>query len=173
MAASPGPHPPDHNHSIVSTAVRKQNTSNPLGLFALLLHDLLLDILYRLHVKSLLILKCVSKPLNSFISDPKFEKDHFRLSQTRHYHLLICPCDLFSKEFLLFDSQIPFVLDNSTGTIPGTKLNYPLSPSDIHASTVESCDGIIFSKMFDRFSNHEDMVVWNVGYQSNKILSRS
>jgi hypothetical protein len=46
-----------HRHNVVSssTTVRKQNSSDPFGLFALLWLDLFLEILYRLPVKSLLV----------------------------------------------------------------------------------------------------------------------
>ncbi|AES92667.1 putative F-box domain-containing protein [Medicago truncatula] len=53
------------------------------SLLTLLSLDLLLEILYRLPVKSLMILKCVCKPLNALISDPIFAKDHIRFSHIR------------------------------------------------------------------------------------------
>lgn len=100
-------------------------TRNPLNILTLLTLDLLLEILYRLPVKSLLKLKCVCKSLNSIMSDPKFAKDHLRLSQTHHYHLLICLRGL--SEVLLYDSQLPFILRNSLSTIQESMLKFPLN----------------------------------------------
>lgn len=144
------PHPVHHHRK------RKQTPSDLLELFAMLSLHLLLDIMYRLSVKSLSKLKCVSKPLNYIISDPKFVKDHLRLLQTRHYNLLLCPCGLFSKEFNLFESPLPFVLNHSTSTIPWTKLNFPIKPCDNPCIIVDSCDDIICFETRDY--NHVNVV---------------
>jgi hypothetical protein len=120
-----------------SVTVRKQKLSNPLGLFALLSLDLVLEILYRIPIKSLLTLKCVSKPFNSFISDPIFANDHLRLSKIhhRHHNLLISPWAFFSEgNFFLLDSRLTSVFNNNSTTIvPDMKLNFPLNPSNIRA----------------------------------------
>ncbi|RDX74206.1 F-box/kelch-repeat protein, partial [Mucuna pruriens] len=42
--------------------------------------ELIIEILLRVSVRSLLQFKCVSKLWNTLISDPKFAKDHFRVS---------------------------------------------------------------------------------------------
>jgi len=129
---------------------------NPLGLFYLLPLELMLEILYRLAVKSLLTLKCVCKPLNSIISDPKFTKDHFRLSKTRHYHLLICPRDFHNeKGFVLFDSWLPSVLNSATSTITEMMLNFPLNSCGISRVYITaSCDGIICFETLGVNDNH-------------------
>jgi len=150
-----------------SAAVRKQNSSDPLGLFALLSLDLVLEILYRIPVKSLLtLLKCVSKPFNSFISDPKFAKDHLRLSKIhhRHHNLLISPWAFFSEgKFFLLDSRLTSVFNNNNSTtiVLDMKLNFPLNPSNIHAIIADSCDGIIcFNTTDDKFECG-DPLLWN------------
>lgn len=145
---------------------------NPLGLFYLLPLELMLEILYRLAVKSLLTLKCVCKPLNSIIFDPKFAKDHFRLSKTRHYHLLICPWDFRNeKGFVLFDSQLPSILNNTTSTITETMLNFPLNPCGIFRVFIAaSCDGIICFEMRCVNDNHGNLVFWNIFTWKFKIL---
>jgi F-box interacting protein len=145
-------------------------------MFTLLSLDLVLEILYRLPVKSLLILKSVCKPLNSIISDPNFTKDHLHLSQTRHYHLILCQmCSRsFSKRYyLLFDYRLPSVFDNSTAStaiIPETMLKFPLNPSNNRAFIFGSCNGIICFKTTDINNNHVDLVVWNPCTSKFKIL---
>jgi len=119
-------------------------------------------------VKSLSKLKCVSKPLNYIISDPKFAKDHLCLSRTRHYNLLLRLCGLFSEEFNLFESPLPFVLNDSTSTIPWTKLNFPIEPCDNPCIIVDSCDGIICFQTRDY--NHVNLVVINPYTGQFKIL---
>lgn len=110
-------------------------------------------------MKSLLVLKCVSKSLNSLISDPKFVKNHLHLSQTRPYHLLIR-----MSELLLVDSRLPSV----TAIIPDTTHNFRLNPSDNHPIMIDSCDGIICFE--NRNNNHVDLVVWNPCTGKFKIL---
>jgi hypothetical protein len=152
---------------------------NRICLLTLLSLDLLLEILYKLPVKSLTKLKCVSKYLNSIISDTKFAKDHLRLSHTRDYHLVICPTDFISKrkwglflrkEFNFFDSSLPYVLNNNTTAILDTKLNFPLSAYSIIAIIEDSCDGIIcFSTQDSNYENH-NLVVWNPCTRKFKTL---
>lgn len=139
---------PYRNHYDDHRNIRKQNLSDPLGLFALLSLDLVLEILYRTPIKSLLTLNCVSKPFNSFISDPKFANDHLRLSKIhhRHHNLLISPWAFFSEgNFSLLDSRLTSVFNNNNSTtiVPDMKLNFPLNPSNIRAIIADSCDGII------------------------------
>ncbi|KEH24738.1 putative F-box domain-containing protein [Medicago truncatula] len=146
--------------------IRKQNLSDPLGLFALLSLDLLLEILYRTPIKSLLTLNCVSKPFNSFISDPKFANDHLRLSKIhrRHHNLLISPWAFFSEgNFSLLDSRLTSVFNNNNSTtiVPDMKLNFPLNPSNIRAIIADSCDGIICLQTIDDRFDCGDPLLWN------------
>jgi len=152
--------------------MRMRQPINPLGLLYLLPLELMLKILYSLPVKSLLTLKCVCKPLNSIISDPKFAKDHFRLSKTRHYHLLICLWDFRNeKGFVLFDSRLSSVLNNSTSTITETMLNFPLNPCGIiHVFIAASCDGIICFETMSTNDHHGNLLFWNIFTRKFKIL---
>jgi F-box interacting protein len=165
----------NHHKNVVSTSVRKQNSSVPLGLFALLSLDLLLEILYRLTVKSLLILKCVCKPLNSIISDPKFAKDHLRLSQTSHYHLVICPIRYLDDEFFLYDYRLASVqkqdsFDGITTTFMlETMLRFPINPEESDVLIINSCNGLICFKTSYEDSN-SDLVVGNPSTGKFKIL---
>ncbi|KEH24840.1 putative F-box domain-containing protein [Medicago truncatula] len=156
--------------SVVSTTKTKQNLSDPLGLFSLLSPDLVLEILYGLPVKSLLTLKCVSKPLNSLISDPKFSKDHLRLSQTRHNNLLVCPYFNFKDLEFVFDSRLPSIFNNFTSTISETKLYFPID-NCYNVSLVDSCDGIICFKTTDYYNRHVRLVIWNPCTRNFKVLS--
>jgi len=156
---------------------RKQNSSYPLGPFALLSLDLLLEILYRVTVKSLLILKCVCKPLNSIISDPKFAKDHLRLSQTCHYHLVACPVrNYLEPEFLLYDYRLPSVQKQhsffgitTTTYILETMLRFPIDPLKSNVLVINSCNGLICFKTSYEDSN-SDLVVGNPSTGKFKIL---
>ena len=160
--------------SVVSTTERKQNSLDSLGLFSLLSPDLVLEILYRLPVKSLLTLKCVSKPLNSLISDTKFARDHLRLSHTRHNHLLLCPYlfrerEIFVFEFFVFDSRLPSIFNNFTSTISETKLYFPLDTC-FNVSLIDSCDGIICFKTTDYYNRDVKLVIWNPCTRKFKVL---
>lgn len=108
----------------------------------------------------------------SIISDPNFTKDHLRLSRTRHYHLaVLCPSRL--REYLLFDSRLPFVFDNSrinNTIIPETILKFPLNSSNLHVLIIDSCDGIIFFDTFDCNKEHQNLVAWNPYIRKFKIL---
>jgi F-box interacting protein len=118
-------------------------------------------------VKSLLILKCVCKRLNSIISDPKFAKDHLRFSQTRHYHLVICPISYsLEREFLLYDYRVPSVFDNSKAS---TMLKLPINPYNNNVVIINSCNGIICFKTPD-WSYNSDLVVCNPSTGKFKIL---
>lgn len=120
-------------------------------------------------MKSLLTLRCVCKSLNSIISDPKFAKDHLRLSQTRHYHLLRCPWNMFlRRKFSLSDFQLRSILSNSPSTIE-TKIKFPLNTRDIHAHVIDSCDGIIFFRVQYNYK-HCNMVAWNPCTRKLKTL---
>jgi len=155
-------------------AASSPTMSDHLGMFALLWLDLVLEILYRLPVKSLLTLKCVCKPLNSITSYPNFAKDHLRLSRTCHYHLVLCQMRYFSEtDFIHFDYLLPTVFDNSTASttiIPETILEFPLNPSKNRSVIFGSCNGIICFKTIDNNNNHVDLVVWNPCIRKFKIL---
>jgi len=163
-----------------TTAMRQLLTTerrNHICLLTLLSLDLLLEILYKLPVKSLMKLKCVSKYLNSIISDPKFAKDHLRLSHTRDYHLVICSPNFISnrkwnlilgKEFYFIDSSLPYVLNNKTTAIPDTN---PLRANgNILAIIEDSCDGIICFSTRDYNYENFKLVVWNPCTRKFKIL---
>jgi len=162
---------------MLNTSIHQLLTTerNTFGMFALLSRDLVLEILYRLPVKSLLTLKCVCKLLNSIISDPNFAKDHLRLSRTRHYHLaVLCGRGFFpGKEFLLFDYRLSSVFDNSrisNTIIPDTMLQFPLNLSIINVIIIDSCDGIICFITYDYNNKHSDLVAWNPSVRKFKIL---
>jgi hypothetical protein len=162
------------NHQLLTTE-RNQNSSDTLGMFVLLSLDLVLDILYRLPVKSLLTLKCVCKFLYSIISDPNFAKDHLRLSRTRNYHLaILCQMCFFSEtESLLFDYGLPSVFDSSiisNTIIPETIIKFHLNPFNSRVVIIDSCDGIICFKMLDQNNKHGDLVAWNPSIRKFKIL---
>ncbi|XP_052207103.1 F-box/kelch-repeat protein At3g23880-like [Diospyros lotus] len=127
--------------------------------------EIIVEILFRLPVRSLLKFKSVCKSWRSLISDPKFVKTHLTLSSAAndgtHSRLMIRyvgpyfglkSCYLYS----LFDKQTPNVVD----------LNYPLENTYRTAWFVGSSNGLVCIAT-DEFK----LCVWNPSTGKSKIFS--
>jgi len=60
-------------------------------------HELIIEILLRLPVKSLIRFKCVSKSWFCLISDPHFANSHFQLTAPTHTHRILLISTLAPK----------------------------------------------------------------------------
>ncbi|GAU33084.1 hypothetical protein TSUD_227430 [Trifolium subterraneum] len=122
--------------------------------------DLLSQILCKLPVRLLVQLRCLCKSFNSLISDPKFAKNHLRLS-TKQHHLM-----LSTRDFLLYDSPLSSVL--STSTITQTQLNYPVT-GKIHGISepfsFSTCDGIFCFAIYST-----SVILWNPSIRKFRLL---
>ena len=113
------------------------------------------EILLRLDVKSLMLLKCVSKPWNTLISDPIFVKMHLKLSKSKGNLRLA----LFSNKNLRLQirsvgrgrsytvtvapTSVSLLLESTTSSIPlADDLQYQFSCVDC-CGIIGSCNGLI------------------------------
>jgi len=138
------------------TTATKRRRLNSTSLHATLPFDPVLEILYRLPVKSLVQFKSVCKSWKSLISHPKFAKNHLRLSTTRHhlffphlskhdYTFKTCPIStLFTRK----------ITPTATATL---QLDYPLSHRGVNFDQIRgSCHGIFCIELYRSFA-----VLWN------------
>lgn len=133
-SASPSPSQP---HMAAHIAVESDRGSQPS--LPILPHELILEILSRLPVKSLLQFRCVCKSWNSLISDPHFAKSHLRMhSNFTHHKLLLC----FARPRFTVRSCS---LDSICNALPtsAVTLEYPLKNRNRYDLIVGSCNGLL------------------------------
>jgi F-box interacting protein len=156
----------DNGVSLTTSAKRQQSTTTSTTGTTLtsLPSELVAEILFKLPVKSLLLLKCACKSLNYQISDPKFAKNHLRLSTTCHHLIVSSKTD--SGELILLDTAFPSLF--SASRVIQKQLRYPISLRNEHCLKVCSCDGIlcITPTSFGKFSS----VLWNPSIGKSKVL---
>ncbi|XP_045786418.1 F-box/kelch-repeat protein At3g23880-like [Trifolium pratense] len=109
-------------------------------------HELIIQILLRLPVKSLTRFKCVCKSWFSLISDPHFANSHFQLSAatpTRRILLLSNKAPRLKTRSIDFEESLKHVYAS-----PNLKFfNHPLFPYNQFSITLtSSCRGFIFFK---------------------------
>ncbi|AES87230.2 F-box/kelch-repeat protein At3g23880 [Medicago truncatula] len=117
---------------VESTQEKKQKTLPYLP------HELIIQILMRLPVKSLIHFKCVCKLWFSLISDPHFANSHFQLTTTTHTPRIMCISSL-SHEIRSIGFEA-FLNDDDTASV---NLNFSLPESYFPAEIRGSCRGFI------------------------------
>ncbi|AES87234.1 galactose oxidase [Medicago truncatula] len=105
-------------------------------------HELIIQILMRLPVKSLICFKCVCKSWFSFISDPHFENSHFQLASATHTCRFLCSCRGF---ILLYRPPNIHLWNPSTGF----KTQIPVSPFD--SKSIAHCHGFGYDQSRDDY----------------------
>jgi len=157
------------NDIVLTSLSPTAETTTPTQLPTLPL-DVLPEILCRLPVKLLGQLRCLSKSLNSLISDPKFARKHLQLSTKRHHLMLTCRFDDNSSEWLLCDSPIPSIFSTST-VFTQTQLYPPNSITTLFSHGQKfvdlgcSSDGIFCGEL-----NLGSYFLWNPSITKYKLL---
>ncbi|XP_057444320.1 F-box protein CPR1-like [Lotus japonicus] len=131
---------------------RPRRTIESPNLSSILPHDLIVQILLRLPVRSLLRFKSVCKPWLSLISDPQFGKSHYDLAAAPT-HRCLAKCNDSEVESLDIDAS----LQNYESSV--VNLKYPLSSPHHENKPVDflgSCRGFIL--VANRGGN---IIVWN------------
>ncbi|XP_057417827.1 F-box/kelch-repeat protein At3g06240-like [Lotus japonicus] len=126
----------------------RRRSIESLNLSSILPHDLIVQILLRLPVRSLLRFKSVCKSWLSLISDPQFGKSHFDLAAAPTHRCLV-KINNFKLESLDVDAS---VLDQSSEV----NLKFPYTGYVIfHIQILGSCRGFI------ALVRGGDAIVWN------------
>jgi len=112
-------------------------------------HELIIQILLRLPVKSLICFKCVSKSWFSLISDPLFAKTHFELTAAHTCRIVFITSTLDVRSIDLEAS----LNDDSASTSPN--LNFLLPQSEYNLEIKGSCRGFIL------LSCSSNIYIWN------------
>ncbi|AES79465.1 F-box protein interaction domain protein [Medicago truncatula] len=121
--------------------------------------DLVLEILYRLPVKSLMQFKCVCKSWKSFISHPKFAKKHFCVSTKTHHLFFHCkPKGSFEYIIKAFPLSTIFTKKVTPTATTTQQLDYPLSnPNCLNCDRIRgSCHGILCIVLYTGY-----VILWN------------
>ncbi|XP_057455602.1 F-box/kelch-repeat protein At3g06240-like [Lotus japonicus] len=116
-------------------------------------HDLIIEILLRLPVRSLLRFKCVCKSWFFLISDTEFAKSHFDLDVALTHRLLLQFPNKYRVESFDLDSS----LDDSSAVVT---LNFPPPSKSLYLNPLYflgSCRGFMLLA-YDFTSN---VIVWN------------
>jgi hypothetical protein len=113
--------------------------------------DLIVEILYKLPVKSLMQFQCVCKSWKSLISDPKFAKKHLRISK-KHHHLISIFTDSTRAKFIYMSYPLSSIFTEVTAM----QLEYPLTIPHRFDLIVGSCHGILCIAI-----NLVSVILWN------------
>ncbi|GAU20083.1 hypothetical protein TSUD_381750 [Trifolium subterraneum] len=131
--------PPSSSYSIVTLTL-------PLPTLPF---DLIVEILYKLPVKSLMQFQCVCKSWKSLISDPNFAKKHLHMS-TKHHHPIFA--DYVAENVIHMDYPLTSVFTEVTAM----QLEYPLPIGRRFHPIVGSCHGILCIAI-----NNVSVLLWN------------
>jgi hypothetical protein len=99
-------------------------------------HELIIQILLRLPVKSLIRFKCVCKSWFSLISDPHFTNSHFDITATSTHRILLISNS--THETRSIDFEAPFNCDSAS-----LNLNFLLPQTHLDLEIIGSCRGFI------------------------------
>ncbi|XP_059629459.1 F-box protein CPR1-like [Cornus florida] len=100
-------------------------------------HDLVVDILSRLPVKSLVRFKSVSKSWLTLFTDPRFVKMHLNRSQKRMK--IVFPSD-YSSRLVVFSTHN---IDDLTEMHVDSVLQFPSTTAEPWVTFIGSCDGLL------------------------------
>jgi len=103
-------------------------------------HELIIQILVRLPVKSVIRFKCVCKSWISLISDPNFANSHFELTATSHTRRILSISSHSPHEF----RSIDFESSSLNHHWASLNLNFSLPQSYFPPDIRGSCRGFIF-----------------------------
>ncbi|XP_057436945.1 F-box/kelch-repeat protein At3g23880-like [Lotus japonicus] len=140
---------------------QRQNNTKSLSMFYNLPHDLFVQILLRLPVRSLVRFKCVRKSWCSLISDPKFGKSHYDLAASPNHRCLtkgndskIESIDVDAASFHNSESCVV----NLKFPLPTPREEYSVFGPDppSYVEFLGSCRGFILVAY-----PHGDVIVWN------------
>ncbi|XWS13371.1 hypothetical protein CRYUN_Cryun36dG0031900 [Craigia yunnanensis] len=128
-------------------------------------HDIIVNILSRLPVKSLIRSRCVCKPWRSLISDPQFAKMQLVPSQ-KNSHVNLHRALLSTSPLVSIDYKAYSGDEDDSKVISG--LEYPTAmkkDSDYDVDLVGSCDGLVCLLLDD-----EEFILWNPSTKESKAL---
>ncbi|XP_058759145.1 F-box/kelch-repeat protein At3g06240-like [Vicia villosa] len=119
-------------------------------------HELIIQILLRLPVKSLVRFKCVCKLWFSLISDSCFANSHFELTAATHDRRIMLISTLFHESRSIdFETSL-----NHFSTSPSLDFLRPHSQSNFHIEMKSSCRGFILLYCSWNFST-SSISLWN------------
>ncbi|GAU41603.1 hypothetical protein TSUD_196730 [Trifolium subterraneum] len=122
-------------------------------------HDLIIQILLRLPVKSLVRFKCVSKSWFSLISDPHFANSHFQFSATTLTRriLLMSASPTLESRSINFEASS---LDDDSASV-SLYPNFMLFESYSHVHIEGSCRGFLLLRCdSEQMQNHRSVYLW-------------
>ena len=124
--------------------------------------DVVFDILTQMPVKSLIRFRCVSKSLNSIITNPNFIKKHFnRPNANNNGYLLYLRR---SEDYYSLRNELCTVVCNSDKTLSHvSRFQIPFS----HVRIVDFCNGIFC--MYN-YNNNNIVYLWNPSTRKFKML---
>ncbi|XP_058785006.1 F-box/kelch-repeat protein At3g23880-like [Vicia villosa] len=145
------------SYSLIEISSSSSNDHDDLLLpLPTLPNELLEEIFCRLPIKLLLQLRCLSKSLNSLISDLKFTKKHLQMSTKNHHLIVTTKGESYVRSYPI-QTILKFI------TINANIHNFPLNEKDFHI--VCSCDGIL-CLVVNLFS----IMLWNPSIKKFKLL---
>ncbi|GAU41604.1 hypothetical protein TSUD_196740 [Trifolium subterraneum] len=135
-------------------------------------HELIIQILLRLPVKSLVRFKCVCKSWFSLISDPHFANSHFQLSSGKHTSRILLMSTSTPRESRSIDFEAPSLDDDSASV--SRNLNFMPFQSYLHIEIKGSCRGFLLLHCYGQHWIY-DIYLWNpsTGFHKNIPLSPS
>ncbi|XP_057422773.1 F-box/kelch-repeat protein At3g23880-like [Lotus japonicus] len=132
-----------------------------LNLNIALSHELIVEILLRLPVRSLLRFKCVCTAWNSLISNPQFAKSHFDLGASPTHRLLLDKVNDDSVESFDFEASL-----HDDSAVVNLKFPPYIAPSFL---TLGSCRGfILLATMMGPSAG--DLILWNPSTGSHREI---
>jgi F-box interacting protein len=126
-------------------------------------HEMIIQILLRLPIKSLLRLKCVCKSWFSLISDSHFANSHFHLAATTRTHRILF-ISTPALETRSIDFETPF-RDESTSASLNLSFMHP--QSHFNHEIKGSCRGFVF------LHRSSDIYLWNPSTGAHKQIPLS
>ncbi|XP_059630080.1 F-box/kelch-repeat protein At3g06240-like [Cornus florida] len=134
-------------------------------------HDIVLNILSRLPVKSLNRFKCVSKPWFSFISDPYFVKMHLNRANSdpdMNPHRLFTLFPFYSLDYESPSSCDDVVVDDDGHDDAIVNLGFPSRSPQNGVQIVGSCNGLICLA----YRALNAMILWNPSTRQSRELPK-
>ncbi|RHN39071.1 putative F-box domain-containing protein [Medicago truncatula] len=126
-------------------------------------HELIIQILLRLPMKSLIRFKCVCKSWLTLISDPHFANSHFQITSKTHIHrLVIISTPNLKTRSIDFETSL-----NHDSACAPLDLNFTHDLSYFNVEIKGSCNGFIF------MHSSSDILLWNSSIGVHKQIPLS